>query len=121
MPGTKKGGLVFISCGQLTDAEKGLGNEVCRLIRELTPHEPYFAENQNSLEALTRNILGALDDAVGLIAIMHPRGIVTFPDNRRKIRASIPRCRRRFCGGAQAVLETPGSVRRETWASPRIG
>jgi len=85
----RKAGLIFVSCGQVTDAEKALGKQVCSLVRELTPHESYFAENQNSLEALTRNILGSLDEAVGLIAIMHPRGIVTFPDNHEEIRASV--------------------------------
>jgi hypothetical protein len=89
MTGTKTGGLIFISCGQVTNAEKALGKQVCDLVRQLTPHEPYFAENQNSLEALTNNILGSLDDAVGLIAIMHPRGVVTFPDNRHEVRGSV--------------------------------
>ena len=89
MAATRKTGLIFVSCGQVTDAEKALGKQVCSLVRELTPHEPYFAENQNSLEALTRNILGSLDDAVGLIAIMHPRGIVTFPDSHQEVRASV--------------------------------
>lgn len=58
-------------------------------MREMTPHEPYFAENQNSLEAFTTNILGSLDNAVGLIAIMHPRGVVTFPDNHQEVRGSV--------------------------------
>lgn len=89
MTGTKKRGLIFVSCGQVTDAERALGKQVCGLVHEMTPHEPYFAENQNSLEALTRNILGSLDDAVGLIAIMHPRGVVTFPDNHQEVRASV--------------------------------
>jgi hypothetical protein len=65
---TKSAGLIFVSCGQVTDPEKALGTQVCAIVRELTPHEPYFAENQNSLEALTKNILGSLDDGVGLIA-----------------------------------------------------
>lgn len=82
-------GLVFVSCGQVTDAEKTLGTRVCELVREMTPHEPYFAENQNSLEAFTTNILGSLDNAVGLIAIMHPRGVVTFPDNHQEVRGSV--------------------------------
>ena len=85
----KKGGLIFVSCGQVTSAEKTLGKQVCSLVKDLTPHEPYFAENQNSLEGFTQNILGSLDDAVGLIAIMHPRGIITFPDNHQEIRASV--------------------------------
>lgn len=89
MTANRKGGLVFVSCGQVTDTEKALGRQVCDLVREITPHEPYFAENQNSLEALTKNILGSLDDAVGLIAIMHPRGAVTFPDNHQEVRGSV--------------------------------
>lgn len=89
MTATRKAGLIFVSCGQVTDAEKALGRQVCALVCEMTPHEPYFAENQNSLEAFTKNILGSLDDAVGLIAIMHPRGVVIFPDNHREVRASV--------------------------------
>jgi hypothetical protein len=85
----KKGGLIFISCGQVTDDQKALGKNVCALVEDLTQHKPYFAENQNSLEGFTQNILGSLDDAVGLIAIMHPRGIITFPDNHQEIRASV--------------------------------
>ncbi len=84
-----KKGLIFISCGQVTTEEKALGKKVCALVKDLTPHEPYFAENQNSLEGLTQNILGSLDDSVGLITIMHPRGMVTFPDGRQDIRASV--------------------------------
>jgi hypothetical protein len=89
MTAIRKAGLVFVSCGQVTDAEKALGQNVSSLVREITPHEPYFAENQNSLEAFTRNILGSLDDAIGLIAVMHPRGVVAFPDKHQEIRASV--------------------------------
>lgn len=54
------------------------------LVRELTPYEPYFAENQSSLQGLTQNVLGALSRSVGLIAIMHPRGTVTFGGGRSR-------------------------------------
>jgi hypothetical protein len=77
----KQKGLVFVSCGQITDAEKQLGHDVCALVQELTPHSAYFAQQQSNLEGLTKNILGALDQAVGIIAIMHPRGIVHFTDD----------------------------------------
>ncbi|HEY4682207.1 MAG TPA: hypothetical protein VIH17_03045 [Candidatus Acidoferrales bacterium] len=80
---------IFISCGQVTEEEKELGTAVCKLVRELTSCEPYFAENQSSLEGLTKNILGALNRCAGLIVIMHPRGIVTFPDGHQHTRASI--------------------------------
>jgi len=83
------GGMIFVSCGQVTLEEKQLGGDVCALVRELTPHEPYFAENQSTLEALTRNILSSLDSAVGLIAIMHPRGTVIFADGTEHVRASV--------------------------------
>lgn len=94
----RTGGLIFISCGQFTTAEKELGQAVCGLVRDLTPHRPYFAENQSSLEGVTKNILSALDEAVGLIAIMHYRGnvmsldseVLAFPPRREEhARASL--------------------------------
>jgi hypothetical protein len=80
---------IFVSCGQVTPTERKLGEDVCALIRALTPHEPYFAQQQNSLQAFTTNILGRLDDSVALIVIMHPRGAVKFPDGSEHIRASV--------------------------------
>ena len=86
-------GLVFISCGQVTLAEKQLGKDVCALVEKLTPYIGYFAENQGSLEALTKYILANLDKAIGLIAIMHPRGSVTYTDEtgerHEHVRASV--------------------------------
>ena len=73
------GGLVFIACGQVTPEEKKLGLSVVRLVRKLTPFEPYFAENQSTFAAFTENILGALNRSVGLIAIMHRRGRIETP------------------------------------------
>lgn len=70
---------IFISCGQCTQEETELGKAIACLIAKETPYEPYFAEEQNTLEGLVTNILGALDRAVGLIAVMHNRGTVTFP------------------------------------------
>ena len=81
--------IIFISCGQVTDEEKKLGAVVCQLVKEQTSYEPYYAENQTSLEELTKNILGNLNRCVGLIVIMHPRGMVTFPNGQQRIRASI--------------------------------
>ena len=87
-----RGGLIFASCGYVTVQEKKLGDDVCALVRELIPHDPYFAERQSSLEGLTKNILGSLDRAIGLVAIMHPRGTVTYTDlpgqTCRQIRAA---------------------------------
>jgi hypothetical protein len=86
-------GLVFISCGQVTVTEKQLGKDVCALVERLTPYIGYFAENQGSLEAMTKYILANLDKAIGLIAIMHPRGTVTYTDetgeHHQHVRASV--------------------------------
>jgi len=81
--------LVFISCGQVTERERRLGLAAADLVRQLTPYEPYFAENQSSLEGLTKNILGALNRSVGLIAIMHQRGTMALPGGRQHTRASV--------------------------------
>jgi hypothetical protein len=89
MATNSKGGLIFVACGQVTAEEKNLGNAVCDLVRELTSYEPYFAEQQSTLEAFTKNILGSLNRAVGLVAIMHPRGTVKFPDGSEHARASV--------------------------------
>src|SRR5713226_5255140 len=82
-------GVVFISCGQVTDDEKRLGTAISKLVGDLTPFEPYFAEYQSSLEGLSKNILGALDKSIGLIAVLHPRGTVRFPDGSEHTRASV--------------------------------
>jgi len=87
--GRESGSTVFISCGQATAAERKLGLAVSKLVQQLTPHQPYFAQNQSSLDGLTKNILEALNDSVGLIAIMHPRGKVISPGNTQHTRASV--------------------------------
>ncbi len=80
---------VFVSCGQFTKEERKLGRDVCDLVRQLTPFTPYFADMQSSLEGLTDNILGQLNRCVGLIAVMHPRGEVVFPNGAKHTRGSV--------------------------------
>jgi hypothetical protein len=80
--------ILFISCGQVTDEEKRLGKDIVRLVGELTPFRPYFAEGVSSLDGLTNSILGALESAGGFIAVMHPRGEVITPHGKH-IRASV--------------------------------
>lgn len=86
---SQMGGLIFLSCGQMPGEEKKLGKDVCDLITELTPHRPYYAENQSSFDGVTTNILRALDEAIALIAIMHHRGRIVFPNSSEAIRASV--------------------------------
>jgi hypothetical protein len=80
--------ILFISCGQVTDEEKQLGKSIVRLVADLTPFRPYFAEEVSSLDGLANSILRALEDAGGFIAVMHPRGEVTTPRGKH-IRASV--------------------------------
>jgi hypothetical protein len=76
-----KEATIFVSCGQSTPAERELGKEIARLVEQKTDYAAYFAENQSTLEGVTENILKRLHDAVGFIAIMHPRGNVSNPNN----------------------------------------
>ena len=51
--------LAFISCGQYSDAEKCLGK--CSLLASLRPDvNPYFAEDQSTVEGLSNQVLKAL-------------------------------------------------------------
>jgi len=73
--------LIFVSCGQSTPAERKLGQEIAKLVEKETGYRAYFAENQNTLEGVTENILKRLHTAVGFISIMHPRGNVSNPNS----------------------------------------
>jgi hypothetical protein len=73
--------LVFVSCGQSTPGERQLGVGIATLVEQETGCAAYFAQNQTSFEGVTENILKALHRAVGFIAIMHPRGNVSNPNN----------------------------------------
>lgn len=68
--------LIFISCGQ-GDEEKAVGKRLAELIGQQTTYVGYFAENQQSLEALSHNIFRALERCAGLVLVMHRRGLVT--------------------------------------------
>jgi hypothetical protein len=82
-------GTIFISCGQYTEAERSLGQSICDLVREVTSFEPYFAENQRTLDDLSKNVFAALDGCSGFIAIMHHRGSVATPHGDSTIRGSV--------------------------------
>ncbi len=82
--------LIFVSCGQSTTAERKLGQEIAKLVEQETGYEAYFAENQNTLEGVTENILKRLHTAAGLIAILHPRGDVSNSATGQKwVRGSV--------------------------------
>jgi hypothetical protein len=74
---------VFISCGQCNQ-EPEVGRALARVIDELTACTGYFAQNENSLEAVSTNIFKALNSAVGFVGVMHNRGSVTTPEGHHE-------------------------------------
>jgi hypothetical protein len=86
MPETKP--IVFISCGQFTDAEKELGKQIAEVVDSFGL-QPFFAENVQDLDGLDANILRALRDCDAFVTVLHPRGKITRPDGSTVIRASV--------------------------------
>jgi len=84
-----------VSCGQATHEEKELGKQIAALIKEVTSFDAFLAENQTNLSALTENVFRQLNDASGLVIVMHPRG---------EVRAEIP------ASSSLAVSVSRGSV-----------
>jgi len=82
--------LVFISFGQYSDTEKRLGKDICSLLASLRPDvNPYFAEDQSTVEGLSNQVLKALHQAAGLICVMHRRGDLMIPEGRKVTRGSV--------------------------------
>jgi hypothetical protein len=81
--------IVFISCGQYTQEEKKLGQQIAHMVRTVAGLEPFFAENVHDLNGLDTNVLDALRECAGFIVVLHPRGEITRPDNSTLIRASV--------------------------------
>lgn len=81
--------LVFISCGQFTEAERRLGRQISELVESVAGLEPFFADTVQDLNGLDDNILKALRDCAGFIVVMHPRGSVSRPDKSTVNRASV--------------------------------
>lgn len=81
--------LIFISCGQFTEAEKSLGNAIAKMVKSVTGFDAFFAEQVQDLNGLDTNILAALRDCAAFIAVMHPRGKITRPAGEIHVRASV--------------------------------
>ena len=80
--------VVFISCGQFTEAEKSLGKNIFNMVKGMDM-EPFFAEEVQDLQGLDTNILAALSDCFGFVAVLHPRGKIIRPDGSEHTRASV--------------------------------
>lgn len=81
--------IVFISCGQFTEKEKALGKRARELIEGSGVFQGYFADNQSSLQAVTKNIFARLNQCFGLVCIMHHRGAVSALNGELTVRASV--------------------------------
>ena len=81
--------VIFVSCGQRTNEERELGRKICEVIDEHPAFCAYFADLQSNLRGLNENILDALGSCAGLVAVMHPRGTVSFSDGQDLVRASV--------------------------------
>jgi hypothetical protein len=81
--------VIFISCGQSTEAEKALGHRVREMVDASEVFRGYFAENQSSFQGVTRNIFAQLYECFGLICVMHERGKVSSLHGAPTTRASV--------------------------------
>lgn len=66
--------LIFVSCGQLTDAEKTLGILIKTVIDGTPGFEAYFAETIQDVEALGRHVLDGIRRCVGAVVVFQDRG-----------------------------------------------
>ena len=80
--------LIFISCGQFNAEEIAIGKAIEQVVKDTTGYDAYFAEQQNSLEGLTSNILSSLERCAGFVAVAHHRGRVQRLDDEI-VRASV--------------------------------
>lgn len=74
--------LIFVSCGQLTEAEKTLGVLMKAVIDGTLGFEAYFAETVQDLEALGQHVLDGLRRCAGAVVVLQDRGVVTHADGQ---------------------------------------
>ena len=80
---------VFISCGQRTEEERKIGDNLQGLLTK-SGHAPFFAAQAHSLDELANHIFGKLAMCEAYLAVLHPRGVVHYPDVKEtEIRGSV--------------------------------
>jgi len=72
--------FIFISCGQLTEAEKSLGVLLKDVVDGTPGFQAYFAETVHDLAALAHHVLEGIQQCAGAIVILQDRGVVTHSD-----------------------------------------
>ena len=65
--------LIFVSCGQLTDAEKRLGHAVQEAIDSHSGFKAYFAESVQSLATLGNHVFDGLRRSSCAVVLLHAR------------------------------------------------
>ena len=68
--------LVFVSCGQLTDDERRLGQLIKAEVDATEGYSAYFADAVQSLRGLSEHVFDALRRCSGAVVVLHPRGYV---------------------------------------------
>jgi len=66
--------LIFVSCGQLTPAEKQLGRRVQAAINSHEGFNAYLADKVQSLASLGNHVFDALRRCAGAVVFLHARG-----------------------------------------------
>jgi hypothetical protein len=73
--------LIFVSCGQLTDEERRLGQKLRTEIDGTEGYSAYFADAVQSLRGLGEHILDAIRRCTAAVVVMHPRGHIRTDEN----------------------------------------
>ena len=82
--------VIFVSCGQQAAQEKDLAEAICSTIDATAGFQAFYADQVQSLDALTVKIFEALKSCSGMIAVLHPRGEVRWPsDTLWGVRSSV--------------------------------
>jgi hypothetical protein len=80
---------IFVSCGQESNEEVTLGNDVIKVIDAHDGTKGFFSQNVHSIEDLNRAVFGALQTCDGFFAVLHKRGGVTYGNYPITHRASV--------------------------------
>ena len=68
--------LIFVSCGQLREDEKCLGQRIKAEIDGTLGFKAYFADTVQDLSSLSSHVFDALRRSSGAVIVLHPRGEV---------------------------------------------
>ena len=75
--------LIFVSCGQLTEAEKSVGVLLKAVVDGTSGFEAYFAGAVHDLDALAHHVLEGIQRCAGAIVVLHDRGVVMHSDGAK--------------------------------------